>query len=282
MRTLPCPNGVRVETMRPTPRRMPVPRGRRAGPCPRTPTRSPHAQRNPTEPSPRPGRFKATCPAEATAWAGFTGAPGGPRCTHSQNQPPSPCILRAGTDPPCRPCGRRGQASRPWVCVDIFLCDQTGLGGGCLIAEEYVLCEPPQATPALLRTSPGPPSKGPREPALVPGGLSRSSDSKRPGHRPLRPYTVRVCRVCKGEFVGGCAGGRLRNRPPPPQPRSPRGHPPGPGPRSPPAGYGETKGQRQPEGPVLAGPGRSRPCSLHPARPTASSPHPEGCDCSMA
>lgn len=61
-------------------------------PCP--PARSPRAQRSPTEPSPRPGRFNSTCPAEATAWAGFPGALGGrtapARTSHCRPAPRGP------------------------------------------------------------------------------------------------------------------------------------------------------------------------------------------------
>lgn len=98
----------------------------RAGRAPRTATRSPRPQQTPQNRP--PDRVGLTQHAQLRPQPGR--ASWEPRGSHGQNQPLPPRALRAGMDPPCRPCGQRGQASRPCVWVDAFLCDRTGLGGG--------------------------------------------------------------------------------------------------------------------------------------------------------
>lgn len=240
----------------------------RAGHAPRTATRSPRPQQTPQNRPPRPGRFNSTCSAEAAAWAGFLGALGKPW--------PEPATAAP------RPAGRHGpalQALWPEGPGDQAL----RLGGRIPLRSDRAGRWP---CPHTSHHRPPLPSRGPalalRGPQRTRPGARRSEPVLRhqaPRPQATRLYAVRECRVCKGECVGVCR--QQAKHLPPPQPHSPRGHPPGPGPRSPPAGCRETKGQRRPEGPVLAGPGRSLRCALHPAWPAASSPRPEGCDCSM-
>lgn len=98
----------------------------RAGRAPRTATRSPRPQQTPQNRP--PDRVGLTQHAQLRPQPGR--ASWEPWGSRGQNQPLPPRALRAGMDPPCRPCGQRGQASRPCVWVDAFLCDRTGLGGG--------------------------------------------------------------------------------------------------------------------------------------------------------
>lgn len=145
----------------------------RAGRAPRTATRSPRPQQTPQNRP--PDRVGLTQHAQLRPQPGR--ASWEPWGSRGQNQPLPPRALRAGMDPPCRPCGRRGRATRPCVWVDAFLCDRTGLGGGRAHTRATTghPC-PPEDQPW--------PFEDPRGLAPVPGGLSPSSDTKRPGHRP--------------------------------------------------------------------------------------------------
>lgn len=230
----------------------------RAGRAPRTATRSPRPQQTPQNCP--PDRVGLTQHAQLRPQPGR--ASWEPWGSRGQNQPLPPRALRAGMDPPCRPCGRRGRASRPCVWVDAFLCDRTGLGGGRAHTRATTghPC-PPEDQPW--------PFEDPRGLAPVPGGLSPSSDTKRPGHRP-RGRALCVSVGCAKVSVWGCAGGRLSTCPPRPSLTVPEGTRQALGPGRLLQGVGRPRvsvGQRAQSWPVPAGPCGALSTQPGPRRP---------------